>query len=217
MKTSKTDAKRGGMAGAGKGVRRGRPREFDLNQALDAAVRVFWEKGYEGASLPDLTRAMGINRPSLYAAFGDKKSLFRSAVDRYVQGTNDFFDKALAEPRLHDALLRLLTGPLTDCDSDRPRGCLLISGALACATEFDSVRRELAKRRHQTEIPIRARLARAVADGELPPSADIAALAKFIATFQNGMAVQHSGGADKQTMLAAARVAMRAIDAAISG
>src|SRR3954463_3624794 len=89
---------------------RGRPRKFDADQALDAALAVFWRKGYEGASLPDLTEAMGINRPSLYAAFGNKEELFRRAVDRYVEGPACFLRKALAEPTARAAAERLLAG-----------------------------------------------------------------------------------------------------------
>src|SRR5207244_857570 len=88
----------------------GRPRAFDVDQALDRALKVFWRKGYEGAALADLTRAMGINRPSLYAAFGNKEALFRRALDRYAEGPAGFFLASLAAPTARDAVARLPCG-----------------------------------------------------------------------------------------------------------
>src|SRR6516225_9529344 len=85
----------------------GRPRGFNLEQALDRALDVFWRKGYEGATLPDLTRAMGINRPSLYAAFGNKEALFKKAIDRYVEGPGCHVTEALAEPTVRNVIERL--------------------------------------------------------------------------------------------------------------
>src|SRR5437763_10008756 len=90
--------------------RRGRPRAFDLDKALDRALQVFWRKGYEGASLPDLTQAMGINRPSLYAAFGSKEELFRRALDRYAEGPASYVREALNEPTTRAVAERLLGG-----------------------------------------------------------------------------------------------------------
>src|SRR5579859_3096090 len=112
---------------------RGRPREFDAEKALDAALAVFWRKGYEGASLPDLTEAMGINRPSLYAAFGNKEDLFHLALDRYAEGPGAFVQKALEERDARTVAERLLCGAvLLVTDPRRPHGCLLVHGALAC-------------------------------------------------------------------------------------
>src|SRR5215211_3297202 len=112
---------------------RGRPREFNADQALDKALKVFWKKGYEGASLPELTRAMGINRPSLYAAFGNKEGLFRKALDRYAEGPAAYVGEALAEPTARGVAERLLRGAAELLAGPRsPRGCLLVQGALAC-------------------------------------------------------------------------------------
>src|SRR5271165_4690093 len=111
----------------------GRTRQFDVDEALDRALEVFWARGYEGATLPDLTSAMGINRPSLYAAFGNKEELFRKVLDRYAKGPACYLREALEEPRARGVAERLLNGTI-DAVTDRknPRGCLMVQGALAC-------------------------------------------------------------------------------------
>src|ERR1700737_346239 len=137
-------------------VQTGRPREFDVDQALDRALRVFWRKGYEGTTLPDLTKAMGINRPSLYAAFGSKEGLFRKALDRYAEGPACYVREALNEPTARAAAERLLGGAI-DLFTDRrnPRGCLMVQGALACGKAAECVRKELVSRRLADEAAIR--------------------------------------------------------------
>src|SRR5690242_19926669 len=123
---------------------RGRPRAFDPDKALDRALNVFWRKGYEGASLPDLTRAMGINRPSMYAAFGNKESLFRKAMDRYIKGPASYARQALDEPTARAVVDRLFEGMLDSMANPRnPRGCLVVQGALACGASADPIRKEL--------------------------------------------------------------------------
>ena len=133
----------------------GRPREFDIDQALDQALQVFWRKGFDGASLPDLTRAMGINRPSLYAAFGNKEALFRKAIDRYVAGSAAYLHAALQEPTARAAVERLLHGNI-DLITAGPRGCFLVQGAQACGATADPLRREMARRRSAVEAALRA-------------------------------------------------------------
>src|SRR5436853_4796395 len=111
----------------------GRPRAFDPDAVLERAMHVFWAKGYEGASLSDLTRAMRINRPSLYAAFGNKEELFRKALDRYVEGPAAYVRAALDEPTARAVAERLLAGTIEMlADPRNPRGCLIVQGALAC-------------------------------------------------------------------------------------
>jgi len=191
----------------------GRPREFDAEKALDKAMRVFWKKGYEGTSLPDLTRAMGINRPSLYAAFGNKEQLFRKAMDRYnarngpASGMIDALNRPTARA-VAEGLLRSAVDAL--CCPHNPRGCFLIQGALACGDSAAGVRRELNSRRKQNETTIRKRFARAVEEGDLQKQTDPAALAKFIATITAGLSVQASGGATRRELLAVVETAMRA-------
>src|SRR5213083_579727 len=113
-------------------ARRGRPRAFDPDTALDRAMHVFWAKGYEGASLSDLTRAMRINRPSLYAAFGNKEQLFRKVLDRYVDGPLAYFGKALTAPNARDVIEQIFFGAARMASDPRlPAGCLMVQGALA--------------------------------------------------------------------------------------
>src|SRR5437667_8257693 len=136
----------------------GRPRAFDVDEALDQALKVFWRKGYEGTSLSDLTRAMGINRPSLYGAFGNKENLFRKALDRYVGGPAAYVREALKEPTARAVVERLLSEAASLLSDRRhPPGCLIVQAALSCGEEADSVRRELAASRSAGEEEHRQR------------------------------------------------------------
>jgi AcrR family transcriptional regulator len=192
-------------------VPKGRPREFDIDQALDRALKVFWRKGYEGASLPELTRAMGINRPSLYAAFGNKEALFRKALDRYAEGPAAYLREALNEPTARAVAERLLSGTVELLtDRRNPRGCLLVQGALACGEAAESVRQELASRRAAGEAGLRQRFERARADGDLPADAEPADLARYLVTMLRGMAVQAAGGASREELRRVADLALRA-------
>src|SRR5881628_3765300 len=189
----------------------GRPRAFDVDEALDRALKVFWRKGYEGASLPDLTRAMGINRPSLYAAFGNKEALFRKALDRYADGPASYVREALDEATARDVVERLLRGAaglLTD--PRNPPGCLMVQGALSCGKAGDPIRKELASRRVAGEAAIRRRLERAKSDGDLPADADPADLARYVATVIHGMAVQAASGASRDDLQRVIQTVLRA-------
>ncbi len=190
---------------------RGRPREFDIDEVLDRALRVFWRRGYEGATLPDLTKAMGINRPSLYAAFGSKEELFRKALDRYVEGPAAFVREALNEPTARAVAERLLGGTIElVTDRRNPRGCLIVQGALACGETAESVRREVAARRVAGEVAVRERFERARADGDLPAKADAADLARYVVTVMRGMAVQAAGGASREDLRRVVDLALQA-------
>jgi AcrR family transcriptional regulator len=189
----------------------GRPREFDTDAALDCALRVFWEKGYEGASLTDLTGAMGINRPSLYAAFGNKESLFRKAMERYAEGPAAYVKAALEQRTARAVAERLLKGSMDFLgNSKNPRGCLMIQSALACGDEASGVREELSKARCRTLEAIRKRFERAKAEGDLPRNTDACQLARFISTVMQGMAVQASSGACGGDLKSVVEMAMRA-------
>jgi AcrR family transcriptional regulator len=172
---------------------------------------VFWQKGYEGASLPDLTRAMGINRPSLYAAFGNKEALFRRAVARYAEGPAGYVREALAAPTARDVFRKLLEGGIRMvADPRNPRGCLAVQGALACGDEAEPVRKQLCAQREAMVTALRKRLQRAKAEGDLPRSADPAALARYAATIMHGLAVQAAGGASAAELGRVAKIALNA-------
>jgi AcrR family transcriptional regulator len=188
----------------------GRPREFDPAEALDKALKIFWEKGYEGTSLTDLTESMGINRPSLYAAFGNKEALFRKALDRYGEMVGKNTAVALAEPSARRVAERLLYCAAEGLGNpSNPRGCMAVQSALACGADADPVKKELIARRCASEKAIRDRLERAKAEGDLPASADPAALASFIATVMQGMSVKASGGATVEELRAIAEIALQ--------
>jgi len=179
----------------------GRPREFDPEKALEAALLQFWQKGYEGTSLADLTEAMGIAKPSLYACFGSKEELFRKALDSYQARYLAFVDAALAEPVARQAVERLLRSYadlLTR--EDLPHGCLGLNGAIACSPESEPVRQELIRRRCDAEAAIAARLVRAREEGDLPAETDPAALARYLMTVAQGLAIQAKGGATREML-----------------
>src|SRR5277367_2044571 len=134
----------------------GRTRQFDIDEALDRALEVFWARGYEGATLPELTRAMGINRPSLYAAFGNKEQLFRKALDYYQAGPQSFMSKALKKPTARGSVEAIFSGFVEmQRARGKSRGCMIVSGALACGEETEPVRRELVRLRQTAVMLIR--------------------------------------------------------------
>ena len=148
---------------------KGRPREFSVDEALAAALRVFWTKGYEGASLTDLTEAMGITRPSLYAAFGNKESLFRKALDLYEREKLAYVAEALEEPTSRGVAERLLRGALAMQTSDcEPKGCMSVIGSVSCGAEAESIRADLMERRQSSQQALCERMKRAKDEGDLP-------------------------------------------------
>jgi AcrR family transcriptional regulator len=190
--------------------RSGRPRSFDSDKALDRALEVFWRKGFEGASLSDLTTAMDINRPSLYAAFGDKEALFRKVLDRYAQGPGSHALQALDEPTSRAVVEKLLRGGADLlAKPGSPRGCLLVQGALTCGNGADSMRRELISRRSAGESALRKRFSRAKSEGDLPPDANPAHLASYIVTIIHGMSVQAASGATRAQLRSVADIALQ--------
>jgi AcrR family transcriptional regulator len=192
--------------------RMGRPRSFDINAALDRALQVFWRKGYEGTSLSDLTKAVGVNRPSLYAAFGDKKALFRKVLDRYLTGPAAYTREALKEPTSRAVIERLLQGAADLNTAPRnPGGCLMVQGALVCGEAGDSIRQELVGCRAAGEAALRRRFQHAKSEGDLPADTDPADLARYLATIIYGMAVQASGGASRDKLQQVVEMALRTL------
>ena len=189
---------------------KGRPREFDVDEALDRALEVFWRKGYEGTSLSELTEAMGINRPSLYAAFGNKEDLFRKALDRYADGPASYTREALNAPTARVVVERLLHGAAEALTHpDYPPGCLGVHGALSCGEAAESIRDDLCARRAAYEVSLRQRLERARAEGDLATDAACADLARLVMTIMQGMAVQAAGGASRDDLRRVAEMMLR--------
>jgi AcrR family transcriptional regulator len=189
--------------------RLGRPRAFDTDAALDRAMHVFWAKGYEGASLFNLTRAMRINRPSLYAAFGNKEQLFQKVLDRYMNGPVAWFGTALAAAKARDVVEQIFLGTARMAEDSRiPAGCLLVQGALACGSA--SARKEVGARRAAVEVALRGRFQQAKREGDLPENADPGELAGYVMTVVRGMAVQAAGGASGDQLRRVAQIALRA-------
>jgi AcrR family transcriptional regulator len=173
----------------------GRPRGFDADEALERAMLVFWEQGYEGASLTNLTEAMGISTTSMYATFGNKEELFRKVLERYTEGPSAYMARALAEPTALGVVTAILAGAVaTTTRPAHPHGCLGVQGALATSDSGRGVRDLLVAWRNDGYAEIRERLQRAVDDGDLPPEIDPALLARYVHTLASGIAVQAASG-----------------------
>lgn len=189
----------------------GRPRAFDVDEVLDRALEVFWRQGYEGAGISDLTRAMGINPPSLYGAFGNKEGLFKRVLDHYADGPARYIREAFAEPDARRVVERLLHGAAdATTRPDCPPGCLTVQGGLAASAGSEAARDELTARRAAGEAALRLRLEKARADGELPADADPADLARYFITVYQGVAVQAAGGATREELHRVVDLAMGA-------
>jgi AcrR family transcriptional regulator len=189
----------------------GRPRAFDQDEALDRAMHIFWEKGFEGASLNDLTGAMGIKPASLYAAFGNKQVLFERALDRYLAGPVAFMHTALEQPTAYAVAKRILYQTAEFLTDRRSRhGCMTIQAALVGGKETRPVRRKLITLRIRGQDSLRQRFERAKAEGDLPTHADAADLARFITAVFQGMTVQAINGVSRNDLLRLADVALRA-------
>jgi AcrR family transcriptional regulator len=176
----------------------GRPRGFDADEALERAMLVFWELGYEGASLSNLTDAMGISTTSMYAAFGNKEELFRKVLERYTEGPSAYLVRALEEPTALGVATAILAGVIrTTTRPAGPHGCLGVQGALATGESGHAVRDLLAAWRNNGCSRVRERFHRAVDDGDLPPETDPALLARYVTTLAFGIAVQAASGVDR--------------------
>ncbi|MEU6935378.1 TetR/AcrR family transcriptional regulator [Streptomyces rubiginosohelvolus] len=188
----------------------GRPRGFDADQALERAMLVFWEHGYEGASLAALTDAMGISATSVYAAFGNKQELFRKAMERYATGPSDYLVRALEQPTARGVATELLAGTIrTTTRPSGPQGCLGVQGALAASDSGREVRDLLADWRNDSCCRIQERFRRAADEGDLPPGTDPAVLARYVTTLAFGIAVQAASGVCGDELGAMADAALR--------
>lgn len=188
----------------------GRPREFDAEQALDKALAVFWRNGYEGASISDLTVAMGISPPSLYAAFGNKEELFRKTLDRYVAIRTKFWHDAMQQPTARGMVEFLFNG-LVDFLTDEctPSGCMLVRGAASCGGAADAIAHELNVKRAEGEAMLVQRFEHAQRTGEIPADVDARDYARYLMTVSEGLSLRAAGGAGRQELRKIADIALR--------
>lgn len=194
----------------------GRPRTFDADAALDRAVDVFWQQGYEGTAVSELTAAMGVNKPSLYAVFGTKAELFEQVVQRYAERELAYFRDALAQPTaLEVARYYLESNAVALTRPDRPRGCLSIQGGLSSNPANSATPRFLARSRLAGEQALAARLTQARTDGDLPLDADPLALARFVMVVAEGQAVHAAAGASLEELQQSAAIALNAFRQAL--
>lgn len=189
----------------------GRHREFDVEKALDAAMCVFWRKGYEGASYADLTQAAGVERPALYSAFGNKEALFQKVLTRYYERHLDYIPVALQLPTAREVATHILFNAI-DLNTRYPdhTGCLGINGVLAGSDEAEPVRLALIEARAEGEAMLLERFIRAKAEGDLPATANPDTLAKFVLAILHGMAVQAKAGFSPEALRAVAEQALSA-------
>jgi AcrR family transcriptional regulator len=186
-----------------------RPRKIDTDTALEAALRVFWRKGYEGTSYADLVAATGVERPALYAAFGNKEALFLLALKRYGASYGSYVWEALEQKTSRQVALRVLEGA-AELSTRFPdhAGCLGINGALAGSDEAEPVQRALIEWRAAGEEALRSRFERAKRENDLPADADCAALAAYVLAVAHGMAVQAKAGFSRERLMTVVRQAM---------
>lgn len=192
---------------------KGRPRSFDEEQAIDSAMRVFWEKSYEGATMADLTEATGLNRSSIHAAFGSKEGLFLKVVERYWEGPMSHIPKALAEPTLPRVVEALIRGMVNFLSTPgNPKGCLAVHGALVCGTNGERVMQFMAEWRKTTESMIKKRIQQAQRKGELRGEVNAADYARYIAAMMAGLAVQALNGANRAELTRLANMALQPLE-----
>jgi AcrR family transcriptional regulator len=177
---------------------KGRPREFCVDRALAAALGVFWSKGYEGASMADLTEAMGITKPSLYAAFGNKEALFHKALDLYEAEKLEYTREALKQPTARAVAEYYMRGAIdaqmSSCD---PKGCLGVISAAACGAEAESIKADVIQRRASSHAALVERFEQAKRVGDLPAHIDASGLTSYLYAILQGMAVQAGSGATR--------------------
>ncbi|MFI9832871.1 TetR/AcrR family transcriptional regulator [Streptomyces sp. NPDC051913] len=193
---------------------RGGKRAFDEEAALDVALELFWRQGYEATSIADLTEAMDIRPPSLYAAFGNKQQLFEKVLDRYAQARSPLSRDALAQPTARDVALRLLTGLVEAYTTPgKPRGCLTVQAGLASGEDGRAIVEVLKTARDDYRRAVQGRFEKAVADGDLPAGTDCRALARFLMATAEGLAVNAASDAPREELMAAAVLAAQVVPA----
>lgn len=191
----------------------GRPRGFDADEALEKAMQVFWTHGYEGTSLSDLTEAMGINRPSLYATYGNKEALFEKVLDRYGSGPAAYAEESLKEPTARAVIEKMMrTSACLLGDQDRPRGCMVVQGILCSGKESEKVLNGVRARRVCMQAKLEKRFLQAHEEGDLPASVRADDLARHVSIVLSGLSIQASNGATREELDRAVEFALKRLE-----
>ena len=190
--------------------RRGRPPAFNYEEALEQAMQTFWTFGYEGTSMAALIDAMGMNKPSIYAAFGNKEALFNQVLDKYVSGPSAFVKESMAEPTTYLVAKTFLTKAVELLTQHQtPRGCMIVQGALSCGPESEMIQKKLIAYRANLEENLKKRFDLAMDNIDLPEDTNTTILAKYVATIHQGISVQASSGTTKDALLEVIEIAMQ--------
>jgi AcrR family transcriptional regulator len=194
-------------------VKLGRPAEFDKEAALDVAMRLFWERGYEGTSMADLSQAMGIHPSSIYAAFGDKQELFALAAKQYADVPAQYMVKALDQPTFRGFILAAFDNTVEFLSSkDHPSSCFTLTGAISCGTDMEPAKILMREMRLQNEAAIKARLLKARKDGEFPGGENVDDYTRYLSSLLSGLAIQAANGSTRAELKRTAEVALRHLD-----
>jgi AcrR family transcriptional regulator len=187
----------------------GRPREFDIDRAVDTAMSLFWRQGYQKTSLTDLTQALKITPPSFYFAFGSKEKLFQRALDRYMETQFAYFDQALCQPTSRGVATAFLKGFTEAYTNPEHPGCLCINSSSPCSTSTDPIRKEIAKWQSLIHGKISKRLQLAKAQKDLPVDANPDDLTDYLLIVTSGMALAAQSGASRKDLLRVANTALK--------
>jgi AcrR family transcriptional regulator len=189
----------------------GRPRNFEVEDALENAMLVFWEKGYDGASLTDLTEAMNMSRPSMYSIFGNKEELFYKALDRYAKGPATFWREVMDEPTAREVIERLMYSVADSVtEPGKPTGCLTVQAALACSKTSQSIHQVLNTQRAKTTSILENRLEKAQVEGDFPHSINPASFAQYVTTVTQGLCVKGAEGVSREQLYEIVKIALLA-------
>jgi AcrR family transcriptional regulator len=188
----------------------GRPISFDKDAALEAAMLLFWERGFEGTSMADLNQAMGLNSSSIYAAFGDKHTLFQLAVKRYMEIRADYADKALQEPTLEKVIRALFENTIAFLTTPGyPPSCMTLTGAVGCGVDATPAKDLMTEIRKQNQAAIKSRLVRARKSGELPQDMNVDDYTRYLSTILAGLSIQAANGSTRAELKRTAQMALR--------
>jgi AcrR family transcriptional regulator len=188
----------------------GRPIGFDRDVALEAAMLLFWERGYEGTSMADLTHAMGLNPSSIYAAFGDKHALFQLVVNRYMQLRAQYAVKALEEPTLERFIRALFDNTVAFLTTPgHPPTCMTLAGAVGCSLDATPARDLMTAIRKQNQVALKERLLKARKSGELSKEINVDDYARYLSTIVAGLSIQAANGSTKTELNRTAQMALR--------